>query len=73
MIKREMYLNRIRPFIGGELIKVMTCIRLSSKSVRLELIKNELVEAGVSSSQIISINFEDMRLCPSANRNGFAQ
>lgn len=24
MIKRELYMNRIRPFIGGELIKVMT-------------------------------------------------
>ena len=27
MIKRELYMNRIRPFIGGELIKVMTGIR----------------------------------------------
>ena len=23
MIKRELYMNRIRPFIGGELIKVI--------------------------------------------------
>ena len=61
MIKREMYLNRVRPFIGGELIKVMTGIRRSGKSVMLELIKNELVEAGVAPSQMISINFEDMR------------
>ena len=29
MIKRELYMNRIRPFIGGELIKVMTGIRRS--------------------------------------------
>ena len=27
MIKRELYMNPIRPFIGGELIKVMTGIR----------------------------------------------
>ena len=39
MIKRELYMNRIRPFIGGELIKVMTGIRRSGKSVMLELIK----------------------------------
>ena len=36
MIKRELYMNRIRPFIGGELIKVMTGIRRSGKSVMLE-------------------------------------
>lgn len=61
MIKRETYMSRIRPFIGGELIKVMTGIRRSGKSVMLELIKEELLEAGVSPSQLISINFEDMR------------
>ena len=36
MIKREGYMSRIRPFIGGELIKVMTGIRRSGKSVMLE-------------------------------------
>lgn len=60
MIKREMYMSRIRPFIGSELIKVMTGIRRCGKSVMLELIKQELVESGVSPSQFISINFEDM-------------
>ena len=38
MIKREMYMSRIRPFIGSELIKVMTGIRRCGKSVMLELI-----------------------------------
>lgn len=42
MIKREMYMSRIRPFIGSELIKVMTGIRRCGKSVMLELIKEEL-------------------------------
>lgn len=60
MIKREMYISRIRPFIGTELIKVMTGIRRCGKSVMLELIKQELIECGISSSQFISINFEDM-------------
>ena len=53
-------MSRIRPFIGSELIKVMTGIRRCGKSVMLELIKQELVESGVSPSQFISINFEDM-------------
>ena len=61
MIKRELYMSRIRPFIGGELIKVMTGIRRSGKSVMLDLIKEELVESGIDSAQFISINFEDMR------------
>ena len=54
-------MSRIRPFIGKELVKVMTGIRRSGKSVMLELIKEELLSQGVSSSQFISINFEDMR------------
>ena len=61
MIKREGYMSRIRPFIGGDLIKVMTGIRRSGKSVMLELIKEELLETGIRPSQFIAINFEDMR------------
>jgi predicted AAA+ superfamily ATPase len=60
MIKRETYMSRIRPFIGNDLIKVLTGIRRSGKSVMLELIKDELLAVGVSSSQFISINFENM-------------
>ena len=60
MIKREIYMKRIRPFINTELIKVMTGIRRCGKSVMLELIKEELVESGVSPDQFISINFEDL-------------
>ena len=37
MIKRELYMSRIRPFIGTELVKVMTGIRRCGKSVMLEL------------------------------------
>ena len=63
MIKRELYMSRIRPFIGTELIKVMTGIRRCGKSVMLELIKQELTESGVNPAQFISINFEDMSYC----------
>ena len=54
-------MSRIRPFIGGELIKVVTGIRRSGKSVMLELVKQELLESGVGAEHFISINFEDMR------------
>ena len=61
MIKRETYMSRIRPFMNNDLIKVLTGIRRSGKSVMLELIKEELVDLGVDTKQFISINFEDMR------------
>lgn len=48
MIKRELYMSRIRPFIGTELVKVMTGIRRCGKSVMLELIQQELAESGAA-------------------------
>ena len=73
MIKRELYMSRIRPFIGSDLIKVMIGIHRCGKSVMLELVKQELCESGVSPSQFISINFEDMRYSHLQNRKGFAR
>lgn len=61
MIKRETYMRRIRPFIGSDLVKVMTGIRRSGKSVMLELIQDELISSGVNENNFISINFEDLR------------
>ena len=61
MIERELYMKRIRPFIGNELIKVLTGIRRSGKSVMLELIKQELIKQGINEQQFISFNFEQMR------------
>ena len=60
MIKREAYMKLIRPFIDGELIKVLTGLRRSGKSVMLKLIQDELFAQGVSRSQFIELNFEDM-------------
>lgn len=60
MIQRESYMKQIRPFMGNEIIKVLTGIRRCGKSVMLELIKEELLNNGVLKEQFISINFEDM-------------
>ena len=54
-------MRRIRPFIGSDLVKVMTGIRRSGKSVMLELIQDELISSGVNENNFISINFEDLR------------
>jgi len=53
-------MRQIRPFINNELIKVLTGIRRSGKSVMLELIKDELINQGVSSEQFIILNFENL-------------
>jgi predicted AAA+ superfamily ATPase len=60
MVKREYFMSRIRPFIGTELIKVLTGIRRCGKSIMLDLIRAELIESGFSTEQIIAINFEEM-------------
>ena len=58
MIKREKYLKNIRPFYEQDLIKVITGIRRSGKSVILTQIMDELKESGIKEDQIICVNFE---------------
>ena len=60
MIKRERYMQRIRPFIDKDVVKVLTGIRRAGKSVMLELIKDELGKNGVREEQFISLNFESL-------------
>ena len=61
MIKRDLYLNKIKPFIDKEIIKVLTGIRRSGKSVMLKLFMNEILSQEVSKEQIIYLNFEDLK------------
>lgn len=58
MIKREIYMSKIRPFMNQNIVKVLTGIRRSGKSVMLELIEEELRLQGVSDRQILSVNLE---------------
>ena len=61
MVIRENYLTKIRPFIGKDIIKVLTGIRRGGKSVLLEQIRDE-----IGSPNTIVLNFEDLgnqRLC----------
>lgn len=59
MIKRELYLNKIRPWYDSELIKVIVGVRRSGKSVLLNQIIEELKQKGIEETHIIYINFED--------------
>lgn len=57
---REDYLKLIRPYYDVDLIKVITGVRRSGKSVLMETIKDEILSGGVKGSHIISINLEDL-------------
>ena len=51
-------MKQIRPFIDQDVIKVLTGVRRSGKSVLLSLIQEELKSRGVSPSQFVRFNFE---------------
>lgn len=59
MISREIYLRKIRPFYQSELIKVITGIRRSGKSVIMKQIIEEIKKDSNGTENIIYINFED--------------
>jgi len=60
IIRRELYLEQLRPFIDKPLIKVLTGIRRSGKSSILLMLQEELTQRGVNDENIIYINFESM-------------
>ena len=59
MIKREMYLKKIRDSYDSELIKIIVGVRRSGKSVLMMQIIEELKEKGIDEDHIVYINFED--------------
>ena len=74
MIKREIYIDRIKPFINKDIIKVLTGIRRSGKSFMLKLIMEELEKNGIDKEKFININFENLKyksLCTAESLNNF--
>lgn len=59
-LKRETYLEQIRPYYESDIIKVITGVRRSGKSILLQTIKEELMEKGVDQGHIFYLNFEDL-------------
>lgn len=62
MIRRELYLNKIKPYINKNLIKVIRVVRRCGKSIILKQIVEELIKNGVNEENIILINLELTKL-----------
>ncbi len=60
MVERKEYLEKIKKWREKDVIKVVTGIRRCGKSTLLEQYRDYLISTGVSSEQIIFINFEDL-------------
>jgi len=61
LLKRDEYIEKIVPFIDKDVIKVLTGIRRSGKSVMLKLLMEELKNRGINENQFIYINFENLK------------
>ena len=59
-LKREQYLEQIRPYYDSDIIKVITGVRRSGKSVLLDTIRGELIENGIPRDHVIYLNLEDL-------------
>ncbi|MDR1279665.1 MAG: ATP-binding protein [Opitutaceae bacterium] len=62
MIKRESCLQKIRPFMGRDVIKILTGIRRCGKSVMLGLIQEELVATGETADSFVALDFTSHNL-----------
>ena len=67
LIKRNEYLYKMKPFMHKNIVKILTGMRRSGKSVMLTLLQNELIEQGISQDNFIAINFESAPNAPLKN------
>ena len=62
MIARPFYLDKIKPFLGKNIVKVLVGIRRSGKSFIMKMVKSLFLEDGIEESCIIEVNFESKAL-----------
>ncbi|MDG1242076.1 MAG: ATP-binding protein [Opitutae bacterium] len=77
MYTRNIYLNKIRPFLGKPVIKVITGMRRVGKSCLLRQVIDLLQEDGVSPERILridkeSLDFEHIKTYDDLNRTALA-
>jgi len=59
MIPRNSYLNILKELRDKNLIKVLTGVRRCGKSTVMQMFRDFLLTNGVTSPQIVFLNFED--------------
>jgi predicted AAA+ superfamily ATPase len=65
-VKRDLYMDQIKPLIGKPFIKIITGLRRSGKSTILRSLKQELA-AAVGDDHIIYLNLEDFEFTAGFN------
>lgn len=74
MIERKIYLDKIKSFKDKDIIKVLTGIRRSGKSVILKFLIEDFKKNNIKDEQIIYLNFENLKnknLCNYESLNNF--
>lgn len=61
LVDRTIYLDFFRRHKDRQVIKVISGVRRSGKSVLFQLFREELLASGIPNHQIIVLNFEDLR------------
>ena len=62
MIKRNLYLDKVKVFIDKPVVKIITGMRRCGKSVILQLIRDELLQRGIQPERILYLNFESLNV-----------
>ena len=60
MVERKEYLEALLSWKNEQVIKVVTGIRRCGKSTLLAQFQQRLLQDGISSEQIVSVNFEEL-------------
>ena len=59
MLIRESYLEKVRPFVGLDVVKVITGMRRSGKSVLMEQIRDEIILKDDPRAIVFYMNLEE--------------
>lgn len=67
LVDRPLYMDRIEPFIDAPVVKVLTGLRRTGKSLLLHLVAGRLRERGVPDERIVHLNFDSLEWAPLAS------
>ena len=59
MLIRNSYLEKVRPFVGLDVVKVITGMRRSGKSVLMEQIRDEIIRKDNPRTTVFYLNLEE--------------